>query len=596
MGKKARLKKLRKDAQGGEEPLPAAAPFVSGENARKIAVVGKFFESSSVKLFLLLFILALIPRLVCLLQMQNSVIADMLALDQEDYNAWGLRIAKGDWIGSEVFYGMPLYAYFLGFVYRLFGHGIWIVRLIQVLLGALNCTLIFYIARKVFKDIHIALIAFAIAFFFKLSVFYELLLDGSTIATFIFLAIIYVSSRISDKPSRIRCALLGTLVSIAVLVRANFLILAPLIVIWLMAAFDMPKARKAALIALFMLPIVISISLVTMRNYHVAKDLIPLTAHGGINFYLGNGPYADGRYPNSPFTAGGSENMIKQSFVVASRELNKKLKPSEASSYWSNKAFEFIRENPRKYVSLLLNKTRLFISGFEMPDILSYTFSYKFIPMLRFFFITFALVIPLGISGMVLSIPLKNRMARLLLILFLGYSAGIISFMVNERYKVPLYPFFIIFSSYGLAYLFRSKGYVRKTVFIIVCLLLFLPSISTAFMQRYGANQGAGYIILGYHLLEKNDVKGAVKCFETAVGLLPKAADAHNSLGLAYINDDNLAGAEEEFKKAIKFNPNLFQAYYSLAELCFKKGEVDEGNRYMNEYKRLSPYENGDGQ
>ena len=52
---------------------------------------------------------------------ERSPLASALILDADFYHTWARQIAAGDWIGREVFYANPLYAYFLGLVYRLLG-------------------------------------------------------------------------------------------------------------------------------------------------------------------------------------------------------------------------------------------------------------------------------------------------------------------------------------------------------------------------------------------------------------------------------------------------------------------------------------------
>ena len=81
------------------------------------------FVSGKKFLFLaLLFGIAFAPRILFLVQLNKSSIGTMLVLDSADYDAWAMNIARGDWIGTGVFYAMPLYPYFLGVVYFLFGH------------------------------------------------------------------------------------------------------------------------------------------------------------------------------------------------------------------------------------------------------------------------------------------------------------------------------------------------------------------------------------------------------------------------------------------------------------------------------------------
>src|SRR5207244_10599175 len=59
---------------------------------------------------------------------------DHLVVDPEYYDEWARRIAAGDWLGDRPFYMDPLYPYFLGVIYRLYGRVLLLVRLVQVVL------------------------------------------------------------------------------------------------------------------------------------------------------------------------------------------------------------------------------------------------------------------------------------------------------------------------------------------------------------------------------------------------------------------------------------------------------------------------------
>ena len=74
---------------------------------------------------------ALLVRLVHLWQMSRAPFFDLAFGDGASYDAWGQELASGDWIGDRVFYQAPLYPYFLGAVYAVFGHDLLIVRICQ---------------------------------------------------------------------------------------------------------------------------------------------------------------------------------------------------------------------------------------------------------------------------------------------------------------------------------------------------------------------------------------------------------------------------------------------------------------------------------
>ena len=85
---------------------------------------------------------AFVVRLVYLAQLLNAPFFDLRLGDAEAYHEWALRIAGGDWIGTDAFYQAPLYPYFLAGVYALFGNGAGIVRLVQAAIGAGSCVLL----------------------------------------------------------------------------------------------------------------------------------------------------------------------------------------------------------------------------------------------------------------------------------------------------------------------------------------------------------------------------------------------------------------------------------------------------------------------
>ncbi|MDP2054652.1 MAG: hypothetical protein Q8L75_13525, partial [Acidobacteriota bacterium] len=74
-----------------------------------------------------IFTVALAVRLLHLLQIQPSPFFDVLLGDAHGYDEWARRLAAGDWVGTEVFYQAPLYPYFVGGVYAVFGRDLLIL-------------------------------------------------------------------------------------------------------------------------------------------------------------------------------------------------------------------------------------------------------------------------------------------------------------------------------------------------------------------------------------------------------------------------------------------------------------------------------------
>ena len=73
---------------------------------------------------------------------QVHPLSDAPTIDEASYDEWASEIAAGEWMGEEVFFQEPLYPYFLGTLYAVFGRDLLVVRLIQAALGVLTCWLV----------------------------------------------------------------------------------------------------------------------------------------------------------------------------------------------------------------------------------------------------------------------------------------------------------------------------------------------------------------------------------------------------------------------------------------------------------------------
>src|SRR5882672_6049374 len=97
------------------------------------------------------FAAALVLRLLHVQQVvANDPFYDQPSVDSLVYSDWAKQIAAGDWLGSEPFFLSPLYGYFLGALYRVFGPSFLAPLLANALFGATTCALVYTIARRLF--------------------------------------------------------------------------------------------------------------------------------------------------------------------------------------------------------------------------------------------------------------------------------------------------------------------------------------------------------------------------------------------------------------------------------------------------------------
>ena len=106
-----------------------------------------------------------------------------------------------------------------------------------------------------------------------------------------------------------------------------------------------------------------------VHNCLIAGDRVFLSAHSGINFWIGNNPAANGypRFP--PGLRAGQAAMLQDSIDAAESAAGHPLKRGEVSRYWSAKTRDYIERYPLAWLRLLALKLRTFWSVFQYDDL-----------------------------------------------------------------------------------------------------------------------------------------------------------------------------------------------------------------------------------
>src|SRR6188508_2585227 len=132
---------------------------------------------------LVIFAVAFGIRLLHIWQLRSTPFFDTLLGDANGYDKWAVRLASGDWIGSDVFYQAPLYPYFLGVVYAIFGRDLLVVRIIQAAIGSASCVLLGLAAARLFSK-RVGLIAGLALALWAPAIFFDSLLQKAVLDMF----------------------------------------------------------------------------------------------------------------------------------------------------------------------------------------------------------------------------------------------------------------------------------------------------------------------------------------------------------------------------------------------------------------------------
>jgi 4-amino-4-deoxy-L-arabinose transferase-like glycosyltransferase len=395
----------------------------------------------------IIFIIALLPRLTLALFSNEQP-----TYDAEGYDLRAMSILEDGVFGQNqkpTSFKPPVYSFFLAVIYGIFGHSYLAVRIIQSILGALTCIIIYFIALKLTHR-NVALLSGLLAAmnisFIKSS---EHLLS-EILSTFLISLIVLSLLRLNEAPTLGKRLWTGFLAGLIALTRSEMIFFMPFVyggwffLVWL-KRYSRHIFLKDLVVTLVVFLIVVS--LWTIRNWRLHRAFVPLTTAAGINLYSSYCP-PEGKL----FGFTSDDNIVK-----LSRKLNNEV---EQSRFLLKETLNFIRHNLHKIPRLELLKFMFFWSVFDWEIIGSGIYNFFFGFMLPFFLWAFLVNIK------------KWQQYFLLYISILYFQIITLLFYGSPRFRIQCEPFIIIFAATGIMHFFQksSKRIITSVIFIMFLL------------------------------------------------------------------------------------------------------------------------------
>jgi tetratricopeptide (TPR) repeat protein len=626
-------KKTNRSGSGAESSRPdGARPRVYGSSAARhdVARVGEDDTRSAAtsagrsvlarldRALVLLFTTALVVRFVYLVEMaRKSPFWGHPYLDAAYYLQWGRQILSGDLIGHEVFVRAPLYPYFLAFLGRLFGLTTTTVEIAQAILGALTCLFVALLGTRAF-DRRIGLVAGWIACFHGPLLYW----GGETLIETFLLPLVLLSLwfvvRGRESWAVRDWVWSGLLAGLAGIARPTAMVLLPVVAIgaFLHRSGVGPSRRtQLRLAAIACLSGGLILGLVSLRNYAVGGDFVPVASHGGINFWTGNNARSDGKLVVVPEGIEitpewrGKDNLIAMSVIGAEKAMGRKLKPSEVSSYWVRLTLEWVRTHPADVAKLYLRKVYYFWAGCEYTnneDIYSFRrfsvlLSVLMLP-LGLIYLPGAILMPLAVFGMILCARQWRRLFPLYGFVLATFLT-VVCFFVSSRHRLPIIPVALIFAAQGLVTLIdtligpgrsRSRtpaGWGRtRQLALAVPLVLVLginpgarPPGTLAQFEQFE------YSILTGRALEARDagrLPQAVEEFTRALALRPGDAETHCDVGMILAQQGRMFEAKGHLDQAVRLAPREGRFLLALGIWYLQSNDPGRARELLLEARR----------
>ncbi len=194
-------------------------------------------------------------------------------------------------------YRPPLYGLFLACSYKIFGHDLFAVRLLQCLIGTTTCGL-FYLLGQRLNTSKTGLIAAGLSAVYPFFVFFSGILMAETLLIFLSTLCLVFYGFFCDRVHVKYAILLGLFVGLSALCKPILLPWLPVALWWWWRFSSLCVAKKMVRIGLLFATVFCVVMPWTWRNQVISGHWVPIAANTGINFMIGAMPESRGRYQN----------------------------------------------------------------------------------------------------------------------------------------------------------------------------------------------------------------------------------------------------------------------------------------------------------
>jgi len=518
--------------------------------------------------------LALLLRAVALKDLSGSIYFNVLLEDERAYYEWAKKIADGSFASKTVYALSPLFAYLSAGVYRLFAPDVFYIRILNIVFGVWTCGMV-YLLGSAIADRRTGLLAGLIAALYKPFIFYSIVPLNATLAVALFALACYLAVKVlkqdnlyempprpAGRRGRITVlfrkyrlagmtASLGLAAGLLLNVRPNAVVLIPvfpLLILWYATKNGTPLKKTFMGILLYALGLALAVAPFVIRNIRMADEFALTTSQTGVNLYLGNNlKNPDPYWRPVPFALSSPLELGIHFTIEASRREGKQLSPGEASKYWTKEVIRSALSQPAEFAWKGAQKTLVLLNHFEACDHYDIDFISRFVPFFKFPLISFWLILPLAMAGLILR-GIRDDRGRMLLTVLFCYGLTLIIFFTTGRYRLPMPVILIPFAAMGIMETLsslRNRQY-RKTLLSAGIIFLFL--------------------IIGFLPVRATDDKTAY--YNTHASIL------------------DFKGCGDEAIRYWKISSEMNKPYSAFANLSlaaqyYQRGNIREGNFYL---------------
>ncbi len=357
------------------------------------------------------------------------------------------------WYGEKTFQQEPLYPYFVALNYTLFGHNVQWVFLWQMVLGVITNLLVYLVTRRYFGDLVAGFAGILIVLFGPL-LFFELVLLRSSLAVFFGILVVYLLGSAIRKNTFIWWIIAGIGCGLALLVHAFFILFILGTIVILLVTFRKDRKNGIRSAGGVLIGVILVLTPVMIRNAALGASVMSLSNTGTLSFITMN---------NEQFESFIGWNMNTKYLSAIMGSSNGKLFKAILPTLMTHPTIG-------SYLGQVWDKLHATFSWFEIPNNVNFYFYREYASVLSLTFISFLILSPLALIGIVLGI-IKRINAWPIYLMIVVFLFPMLVFMVLSRYRIIFAGVLVPFAALTIAELLGPwKGW--KNWLIILSLVI----------------------------------------------------------------------------------------------------------------------------
>ncbi len=497
--------------------------------------------------------------------------------DAQFYLDWIRQVLHGR--VAVPFLGLPGYPFLMSIFFRIISKVSFLI-LIQHLFSAIAGVFLYKVVDRLTGNKLCALLSVVLYLGYTPFMMYSSILTPESLAIFLLSVWFYLFLKDSfDLKDALLSGLLG---GVIVIIRPAFCLWFLSLSVFIPVRFVINKVNKLFFAILYFVSLLLPIFIVMQIN-HKYTGFWQLTAHEGINFYIGNSNIASGLFYTGGIFRPTQSGMIEDARIIASKIEGHSLSVSQASRFWRNKAFEFIIRNPSRFLLLIVKKFFLLFNATEYHDANWRAMKVPILP-----FINFSFIFPL--SFIALWTTRKNPVVGVLRLCFVLTSMAVILVFVNTRYKLM-----VVFPSIVLAgiavndlYLLIKKRRLFEVVTLLIVAAIFFVVGGICWVPVVRDNVAIRFN-KAVELIENKEFDKAETILKQLVA--ENAGDYLSwfTLGNIYYNEGKLDKARLCYIKSLSINGWFADALFNLGVVLLKQKKFDKAERCFSQLYQVSP-------